>query len=488
MKKLLMVLTLLLTLALLVACGGGEKAKDDQPDTPDTDVNTGEGSENGEGSETPDTPTAKIDIPFGFYNITNAKGNVLGAPESAKEDIKFDVVDTRYLKAEEANAWTVEPKIAEDGSVYYVLFCTYDPHHVAKPANLIPGKGLVRDYYDENNEAQQWILKKIDKDTFRIYNKKNEKFFLVTDEKGNPTLTVEEQFDAATMDPNWIFKEQTEFSEFITFYSEDRTVIFQLPKNTIKDAKIGAARIQQFVEDTVAMRKTYIEFTDFVTYDHIILKAYESEEHIAYVVSGYMCVSSDKDFIVADLKRMAERTTKHNVHDINFMMLHEMGHMFDRGRKWTFEGEAMTDIKAAYVLYKNPDCVAAPSEFESAKYFDYKTITEAYKHLGGSEMNGSNYSIYCCAAIFVDIIQNNIKDWDKVKAMYHWYQENNDKLDPVAWYKETNKLDDSTEVKENVARLDMYIAKLSEFGGVNVRKLIKDKDYQSMYKKCNGEA
>jgi hypothetical protein len=184
---------------------------------------------------------------------------------------------------------------------------------------------------------------------------------------------------------------------------------------------------------------------------------------------------------------MQQRTDKYNVKDINFMMIHEMGHMFDRGQKWSFEGEAMTDIKGAYILYANPTYVAAPSEKDAGTYYNHTNITDAYRSLGGASMDGNSYSIYCCAAIFVDIIQKEIKDWNKVKEMYQWYANNINDIDPIKWYKTENNLDDSTKVAESYARLEMYIAKLSEYGGVNVRSFIKDKDYESMSKKCKGE-
>ncbi len=476
MKKLLLFVSLLLALTLLVACGN---KKDDTPTTPTETPNSTE--KNPTTPEVPEVGDPIID--FGFYNISNAAGKLLGAPESKNKPVTFDAAPVN-ISVEEVNTWTIEPKVSAKGELVYVLFCTYDPRDVAQPDKLLPGKELIRVAYDENNATQQWIITENEDGTFKLVNYKNPKFCLVTTSNGQPAIAETEK---AGTEANWTIEEKTTFEEFMTWYSKNRKIIFQLPKNTISDAGITNDRIQQFVEDTVTIYETYIDLTGFVTYDHIILKAYETEEHIAYVMNGYMCVSSDKDFIVADLARMAKRTTEHNVHDCNFMMLHEMGHMFDRNQKWTFEGEAMTDIKAAYVLYANPDFVAAPSEFPPAQYFDASNITQAYKSLGGSDMNDGNYSIYCCAAIFVDIIQNNIKDWNKVKEMYHWYHENYDSIDPVAWYIEAHNLEDDAKVVQQVARLDMYIAKLSEFGGVDVRSLINVKDYQTMLEKCSGK-
>ena len=484
MKKLLLVLTLLLTLALLVACGSNETTGDEN------NAGTEEDNTTTQPSEKPDKDEASGDhpIPFGFYNITNKSGKLLGAPETTGQPITFGVSDTKTLTAEEANTWTIEPKIAADGSAVYVLFCTYDPKNVASPAALLPGRGLERGNYDcdANDATKQWIITKNEDGTFQIVNKKVERFCLVTDAKGNAVLADKDNLPA-DVDPNWTITEKTEFTEFETWYSKDRTMIFQLPVGIEKKADITSDRIQQWAEDAAAMRKTYIEFTGFNTYDHMILKAYETEKHIAYVVSKYLCITSDKDFIVADLARMSERTTKHKVHDINFMMLHEMGHMYDRKHQWNFEGEAMTDIKAAYVLYKNPDCVAAPSEYEPREYFDYKTITKAYTGLGGTKMDGGSYSIYCCAALFVDYIQNQIKDWDKVKDMYHWYVDNHDSIDPVAWYKNKKGLGEKDQVALHVARLELYMDKLTEYGGVPAGLHIKGDNYTSIYKKCNGE-
>ena len=185
MKKLILVLCLLLTLTLLVACGGEtEKESNDQNTTPEEDNNSqGEentdpdGSKEDEGSDVVDMNVAakELGVPFGFYNITNKKGNVLSSPITVGQPIAFDLGAQKNLSEEEASTWTLEPKIASDGSLVYVLFCTYDPHHAAKPANLIPGKGLIRAAYEEdkNEPSQQWVLKKNEDGTFRLHNKKN---------------------------------------------------------------------------------------------------------------------------------------------------------------------------------------------------------------------------------------------------------------------------------------------------------------------------
>ena len=479
MKKILLFLSLILCLSLLVACGSSEKKEETKSETPVETPN-----------ETTETETKEDDgiksseINFGFYNLVNYKGQVLGGTESNGKSPAFDLVNDDKLMLEKLNTWTIEPNTSAKGDLVYNLYCTYDPHVLVEPEKLIPGKTIVTSGYEENNAFQQWIITENEDGTFKLLSYRNPRFCLTTSEDGTPVLGLIEE---AGPEANWTLTEKTAFDRFLTWYSEDRTVIFQLPKDIITSAKITGERIQQFAEDTVLMYETYIDLTGFVTYDHIILKAYDTEEYIAYVMNGYMCVTADEDFITADLKRMAERSDKYNVRDINFMMLHEMGHMFDRNQKWSFEGEAMTDIKAPYILYANPGYVAAPSEFAPKEYFDSTNITTAYRKLGGTSMNGTkeDYSIYYCAAVFVDIIQKEIKNWDKVKEMYHWYSANIKDIDPVKWYKETHETDGKS-VPEHVARLDLYIAKLTEYGGVDVRSLIKDSDYQSMVKKCGG--
>lgn len=483
MKKILLLLSLILCLSLLVACGSSEK-KEETKTEPTVENPTAEQPTEEQPKE--DDGIKSTEINFGFYNLVNSKGQMLGGTEANGKSPAFDITADDELMLEKLNTWTIEPKTSAKGDLVYNLYCTYDPHVLVEPEKLIPGKTIVTSGYEENDMFQQWIISKNEDGTFKILSYRNPRFCLTTGEDGTPILGLIEE---AGPEANWTITEKTSFDRFIPFYSENRKVIFQLPKNIINAAKITPERIQQFAEDTVTMYETYIDLTGFVTYDHIILKAYDTEEYIAYVINGYMCVSADKEFIIADLKRMAERTDKHNVRDVNFMMLHEMGHMFDRNQKWSFEGEAMTDIKAPYILASHPEFVAAPSEFQSKEYFNAATITEAYKKLGGASMNGTKdgYSIYCCAAIFVDIIQKDIKDWSKVKEMYHWYSANQKDIDPIKWYREANGLDEKASVVEHVARLDMYIAKLTEYTGVDVRSLIKENDYKSMYLKCGGK-
>ena len=129
--------------------------------------------------------------------------------------------------------------------------------------------------------------------------------------------------------------------------------------------------------------------------------------------------------------------------DVNFCVLHEMGHMFDWNRGWNFESEMLADLKATYVLYKYQNeekgCYAAPAEYAWNNIWNIDTIdTKGYKGLAGSGMSyfergeelSYTYSIYYSAMMYTSYIKHceateGLEGYEARKKTFHWFQENN---------------------------------------------------------------
>lgn len=104
-----------------------------------------------------------------------------------------------------------------------------------------------------------------------------------------------------------------------------------------------------------------------VPYKNIIIKAYAPSSYMAYILgssspgsgSSYNTITvgtsgqmtANNSWFVTDIKCLVLRGWGEH-RDVNFGILHEMGHMFDDGRAWKFETEMQTDLKLVYVLYK----------------------------------------------------------------------------------------------------------------------------------------
>ncbi|MBQ8893085.1 MAG: hypothetical protein IJ043_01605 [Clostridia bacterium] len=219
---------------------------------------------------------------------------------------------------------------------------------------------------------------------------------------------------------------------------------------------ISAARLQQWANDLETAYDSYYELTGFKPYQTILVEAYKPCEYIGYVMDGSNIIHIDRDFIYEDLRKMASRRN-----DWNFCALHEMGHMFDFGRPWTFEAEMMTDLKLAYVLEQN-GAGAAPSEFPASDCFYGKDIIRAYEILGGDF--SKTYNIFGCARRFLQIKEEI--GWEPFRQTFHWMQEN------ANAYSATKE-----------GKLHNFVSVLSGYSGKDIKSYFSAGEWASMIEK-----
>jgi hypothetical protein len=209
--------------------------------------------------------------------------------------------------------------------------------------------------------------------------------------------------------------ESRQKKEYLSFFSKCRVVELQLPTDI--HSIISADRLQLWADRLAQAYNAFYQLTGYLPFQNITVEAYKPAPNPGYAGWVYPhsnTIHIDRTFLYRDLAKMNIRRE-----DWNFCALHEMGHMFDFGKPWTFEPELMTDLKVAYVMEKC-NASAAPSEFAASVCFCGKEIARAYDRLGGDF--SKNYNIFGCAKRFLDI-----KDqigWMPFQNAFHYLQQN----------------------------------------------------------------
>ncbi|MBP3321245.1 MAG: hypothetical protein J6M12_02720 [Clostridia bacterium] len=462
MKRILAILLVILfSLTLFASCN--KKQESTSPSSPSSLPSSSAPSPAPElstslpqGTSPEDVEAEPVKIPFGLYKITSSDGKVLGYDNTNTPGYE----ETDYKRT----CWTVESFLDAKGRRGYTLYAGDLPSFALTAQKALPG-GTTKVFQSSavNPEKKQlFYLEEYEDGTFALKSAVNPIFALAaTDE--TPSLAL---FAEAGEEIKWKFEPLTEGCDrYVEWRSVNGLFTVRMGPDILRRARISSERMQEWANQMENVYYSYVELTGFVPYQHIIFKAYEGEEYPGYVMGNYMVISADKDFMYTDLGKMAQRDTM-GVTDYNFLLLHEMGHMFDWGRQWDFEGEAMTDIKVSYALYDNPEAVAAPSEFGAKEYFNGQNINECYNECAGNKPMNGTYNIFRTAAIFTEFGQ--MDNWETMKKTYHWFEES-------GW-----------KAQNNTEMLEKYVEKLSEFSGKDIRSMIADKEWETIVAKTQG--
>lgn len=447
MKKIIaLFLSLLCLLTLAAGCSGTPKTSDAPASSSPTSPSK------------PEIEVEPVKIPFGLYRITNSEGKILCYDNTTA--IKLDG-ETDYKRL----CWTVESFVKENGKRGYVLYAGDLPKSALTVQSLLPGGTTKVSPASATTPIakQKFLVEECGDGSYILRCESNEKFALSSKDGQIALALVSEGGDHL----KWKFEALTEGCDrYKEWRSEGGIITVRMGPDILTKARLTSERLQEWANQMEKTYYSYIELTGFTPYQHIIFKAYEAEEYPGYVMGDYMVISADMQFMYTDLGKMAQRD-KLGVTDWNFLMLHEMGHMFDWGRQWDFEGEALTDIKVGYVLYDNPGAVAAPSEFGYKDYFDADTLADCYNSVCGNKKMNGTYDIFRTAAIFNEI--GKMDNWETMKKTFHWFEES-------GW-----------KAKDNTEMLEKFVEKLSEFSGKDVRAMINDKEWETMIARTKGK-
>ena len=255
------------------------------------------------------------------------------------------------------------------------------------------------------------------------------------------------------------------------FISDEGNVAVRVPLDVFEETSITPERLTQWASDLSDLMHVYDEMTQFHPHDTIFIHAYNYQGVMAGVIGTDQVYVNcgPNEWFYDDLQKMQDRTEL-GYRDISWMAMHEIGHLYDQNREWNFEGECMTDIKVCLALYKmqSEGWVAAPAEYGTKDVFGFyadkpkkiKSAEDCCFGLGGKKMT-SSYSIYHLAGVFAQII-DKIGDEPFYKT-YNWFQ---------------NEMKPTEKPANRVERFDLYLAKLSEYSGQDVRGMILDREYK----------
>ncbi|MBE6638462.1 MAG: hypothetical protein E7616_03265 [Ruminococcaceae bacterium] len=404
-KTLIALLLMLLSLAVMVSCGGDKNTE--EPQDPDTEQNETVTDEE-------DSSLGEITaFNYGAYFISNAaNNNKLGLSEDGKvytiNNTGSDLL-TLYPVTSRANA-----------SAHYICFGDEADTRLAME-NPLPGKEPKIQSRKSSN-AEQFVFHKQADGTYIIRTAMSDKTVLAY-ENGK---IVNQMFDANNKNQYWNV-EATEYPQttYRQWVSDKGDIFLRLPLDVLETAHTSEEIMQEFANSIQKTYDAYIELTNYIPYPAIVVKGDEKQGVMAGVVDGCNTIFINVEWYVDDMAKLQQRWEA-GKRDFNFCVLHEMGHMFDSGRGWNFESEMEADLKAVYVLYKhqNDDAYgawAAPAEFGAKECFNYETIYQAYDYLG-ADME-VEYSFYGAAQLFTELVYET--GWDALMKTFHRFQAEN---------------------------------------------------------------
>ena len=335
MTKRLTALLLILLLALSAAAGCTPKTTTEQPDnatpspTPSVEQSVPSSSAGDE------IVQEEVKIPFGLYRITSTDGKVLSYGIKTN---KINYTATDYQE----RCWTVESFRAADGKLGYTLYAGDLPKSALTLERLLPGgTSKIQPASAVNPDSKQkFMVEEAGDGTFILRSFTNPKFALSSG-TDSPTLVA---YEEGGENIKWKFEALTEGCDrYVEWRSEGGIFTVRMGPDILQRAKISSERMQEWANDMEKTYYSYIELTGFIPYQHIIFKAYESEEYPGYVMGDYMVISADMVFMYDDIAKMALRDKKCNVRDYNFLLLDEPSSHLD-----TFAQQALETALRAY--------------------------------------------------------------------------------------------------------------------------------------------
>ena len=457
-------------------------------------------------TETPvDTPTPEPDgkgkteeqlgvLPVGQYVISSASdGKILSYAEGKYGD---DVNIPATIDGEQ-NTVTIAFQTYKNNP-YYLIYAGEDSMHVlGSPYNSSwSDREIIRDgeevvfrgkkymsggnaHYDDKWEPLQWRLIKQEDGTYAIRsNKEGMDLYLAFSHGKVIAASPDKLGEIPTY--NLTMTARGGGNAFRQWISDEGNVAIRMAYNIKKYSKLTEDELQAWANELDDAYLSYCELTDFVTYDNLIVKAFEPAYVPGYVwntTEHYNVITLNESFMRSDLQKKKVRAKQYEADDWNFCALHEMGHMFDNQQPWYFEAEMMTDLKVAYVLQKNGAC-AAPSEYAAKDFFyadrleGHQQIEDCYLGLAPGQTGADRsleYSPFNAALKFVQI--QRIVDDDNWTVYKQVYKELHAEGRPDYW-------------NSSIA-FRLFVNKIAEVSGQDVRALFTGPEWNVYLTKVN---
>ncbi len=274
----------------------------------------------------------------------------------------------------------------------------------------------------------------------------------------------------------------------LQYISDKGHIALRLPKTAATRGRLTDARGQQWANDVELAYEAFIELTSYTPYDDIIVKAFAPSSYMAYILGGsspqfgrtYNTITvgtsgqpnAKNSWFVTDIRCLVLRGWGEH-RDVNFGVLHEMGHMFDDSRGWKFETEMQTDMKLVYVLDKYGFCAVPSGAAPTTVYTGENILEDCYFAAGRTlrdmptdQFTDDNYNIIEASGVFIRI-KNEIT-WEPFKKAFAWYQAN---------------VGSSEVPSRNGDRFEFFVQKLDEYSEKDVRSLFEGNEYENLLKR-----
>ena len=492
-KRFMSIIALLLAalccLGMLAACGSAEKPQNDAEQTADTSAaadktdsgettaeapsgnepSTGEPAQpTGDKTSTPDASAKEMDVSYGVYHILDSSGRKFCSTN------KISGFSADYSGGDYYNRFTIheKPNTVGEGKTYAIYKGPDEDSSIGvKTANGSIKLTTVGDRYNVSKESL-WRLESADGTHFRMI-PASASDLCVTMREGKGTLEEIKDGEEAQL---FTLEKITESDIYYDFPSEKGNVVIRIPREYIDQKKLTGATKQSMNNYANWMQEAYeaeVELTGYIPYDIIVFDMSVNQNIVAGVVNNYNFVKADKDFMQNEIKLMVLRARQLDIKDMNFAMLHEMGHMFDSNRAWCFESEAWTDLKLCYVVYKmtltHKDTDGLIFGCSSSDYGSYK-ICHTYETLAeGLDIHGpkgamtTDYGFFGAARLFLLMTYQfgdyNGFGWEPFIKTFHSYQDEGMTQDSFV----------RNGVFNNWASFTDFVARLSEYSGRDVK-------------------
>ena len=503
MKRIIAFLMAALTVGMMMVSCTTETTTDDgeAESSPEASVSEKEESASKEEEIVLDPEKQTCDLKAGLYTIETVDG--------VKLNWDYHSVSTEDREAWEETVWGIHSYVRAEGreKVAY-LYAGDGMESGLEIVNIKPGGTMKVDTIEAcvPTVKQSWYIRDNGDGTYKMvcgsssklalgYNGKEFVLMDATDAKTNLKITPTE--NKSTRYAQWVSKEGN-ITVRLPIDVVDQVYSRVKSKSSIKDEtelkKAIAETMQRFADNSQCTYNSLIELTGFTPYPHIIIYAFEHQDVMAGVVGGNCNIFVNVDWYVDDMEKMYLRWEKDQRNDFNFCTLHEMGHMFDWDRGWTFESEMQTDMKASYVLWDNQGMKngawGAPAEYPWNECFNIDNIDVGKGKLKGGyqglsanmkyvekdgEVVSYTYSIYRSAQMYVSYIKyceatEGLSGFEGLKKAFHWYQDNGK--------------NSASYGHDGAKKFHEFNAKLEEFMGLNVEKYMLENARETLGSKA----
>lgn len=292
---------------------------------------------------------------------------------------------------------------------------------------------------DSGYSCQHWNLYLNQNGNVLIEHSDTNNYFLYSD---NNELTIKERTN--DLDGfNFIFENSslTQGYPYIEIKSMTNKISLRLEPTILKIA--NKSWLEEWANDLEKAVYSLSRLVGNMPFSTFEIRAYANCNSWGYVFYGKHIVHINN----LDMKNEIIRMRKRKCRDISFGVLHELSHLFDDGR-WLFDGEAMANLKIAYVL-QELDFTVCLSDHSNHEIFTSKNyVEELYREHGRLD----NLKGLFCSSLAAKLAEiASTIGWDAYKKVFRNFPQISN--------------------ESSMKRFETFIQKLSDYSNQDVRNM-----------------